>query len=144
MYTSEWYDIAGKKPVSLRVEVGELGGGVSAMAEFSDDGVEIKENTAWLALVQGLNVVDLSGYGAGHMRVKLHLVRSSSPVVESFEVTLRSAGISLGGLAPGKTASTSVVAGGRLQVGGEYPVVIRAYSRGSVVAERVEKVVVSA
>jgi len=144
LYTSEWYDIAGKKPVSLRVEVGELGGGVSAMAEFSDDGVGVKENTAWLALVQGLNVVDLSGYGAGHMRVKLRLVRSSSPVVESFEVTLRSAGISLGGLAPGKTASTSAVAGGRLQVGGEYPVVIRAYSRGSVVAERVEKVVVSA
>jgi hypothetical protein len=150
LYTSEWYNITVKRPVSLRVEVRDLpiGGGVSARAEFSDDGVGVKENTAWLALVQGSNVADISGYGTGtkYMRVKLFLVRSPggpSPAIESFEVTFRMTGISLSGLASGMITSDSAVAPEQLQVGETYPVVIRAYSQGSVVATMVRKVMVN-
>jgi flagellin-like protein len=64
-------------------------------------------------------------------------------VVENFKVAFPAAGISLGALPSGRTTSASAVAGERLLVGRTYSVVIRAYSKGSVVAERVEKVVVS-
>lgn len=89
-WTSEWHNWGGSTRIKkITQSIGAVGSGLQVKVQASDDGSTVKSDTGWLSITStGTITNDFADISGQYTRVKYDLTAGSSPIVQSYNLTV--------------------------------------------------------